>query len=215
MRPDLSPDLARQLEHLATLAADDDLGTEELPTVRVLLRGGGTVAGHVLVLEAGNRVLLGDSSGSQLTTLMLSEIIGMVLETGPSTASLFGTPLRRREDAPTKLELKRRIKAIADKTGARLSNDLTIDVPWDDLPTGEETRGDLNELLDQLDAALVELTGDELGAEALASITSVSFRKASTVGVSASDGTLVISIRSQADRLLGPTEFLQQVEAAL
>lgn len=215
IRPDSAPDLARQLDHLAGLANDDDLRTEELPTARLLLRGGGTLAGHVLAIEAGDRVLLGDSGGSQLTTLMLSEVIGMVLDTGPATDTLFGTPSRRSEDAPTKLQLKRRVKAIAEKTSARLSSELVIDVPWDDLPTGDDARSDLSSLFDQLDATLAELTGDELGVEALSPITSVSFRKASTVGVSTADGTLVVSIRSQADRVLGPTEFLGQVEAAL
>lgn len=214
VRPDLVPDLARQLQHFADLATADELSTEELPVVQLLLAAGGSVSGRVFGVSDG-RVLIGDADAVVVTTVVTSAIVGLQVSSSDATASLFGTPHRRRSDAPTKLELKRRIKTISDRISARVADDVTIDVPWADLPEGDAARCDLQELLDNIDIAFTDLTTDDLGAEALAGVTTVAVRIAPQVGVDAGDATITIGVRARGDRLVGPTELLHGLEAAL
>ena len=215
MRPNKAPDLSQQLAHLAALAADDDTATEELPVCELLLRTGSVLSGSVFSYADNASVMIGLENGTGITTVLTSELVGLSLDNSDSIAQMFGTPTTSRGDAPTKLKLKRRVKALSDKTETALKNGFAIDVPWDDLPGSAEARGDLAELLEELDATLTDLRGDDLGVEALSIISSVRLRKSAKVGVELDGEALIINVRSRGDRIMGPGALRDEIEAVL
>ncbi len=214
LRPDLIPDLASQLKRLAELSADDDNATDQLPTTTLILDNGMAVSGRIFA-SAAERVLVGQDTGTTLTTILTSTIVAISVDNGPDTSSLFGLTNQRDGAVPTRLDLKRRLKSVADKLTSRVGHELTIDMPWDDLPDGDVARSDLGGLIDDFEAAVETISSDGLGLEALGSISAVTFQKADTVGVAVSSGTVEVSLNPRSDRILGPTEFLAALESAL
>jgi len=214
-RPVKAPSLQIQLSHLVEVSAAGDSPSSELPVVDFLLSSGVWLTGRVFGQEEGEHLLIARPEDSRLVTLLASEIVALSIADGPATEHLFGGSTSARSEAPTKLQLKRRVKSIEEKSSARLEGDFSIDIPWDDLPAGEVPRADLNEIISRLDDALVDIMGDDLGREALAGLGVVRFKMAPKAGVERDGSTMIVNIRAHADRLVGPTEMRPQLEAAM
>lgn len=204
-RPDRAPDLVKLLDHLASLAKPDDAKTEDLPRVRLLLRGGLGYEGQILAAES-DRVLIG--SEESLTTLLSSEIVSVTIEQSAAGA-LFGLPESGSSSSVSNLELKRRVRKIEE------ARDLSIEFPWDDVPEDEAAKGDVVDLVDSLSSALDAISGDDLGAEALGKISSITFAVGDKTLVERSGKKIEIGIRVRDGRMLGPTKLLEDLESAL
>ncbi len=213
-RPDLIPDLARQLERLAELSADDQTPTDELPLAALMLQSGHRISGRIFHATA-ERVLVGEGTGTTFTTVLTNNIVALSFDNGPETDSLFGLTTQREGATPSRLQLKRTVKTMAAKLHSRLGREFVITVPWDDMSDGDVARGDLAGIIEELDKALDGLTGDDLGLEALKDINSIVVQRAEHVGVSVVGATIEISLNERADRVLGPVDLTAAIDAAL
>lgn len=204
-RPDRAPDLVELLDHLAGLAKPDDAKTEDLPRVQLAVRGGSGYVGQLFAAESG-RVLIGNEGS--LTALASSEIISVTIDQSDAGA-LFGLPESGSSTSVSNLELKRRVRKIEE------ARDLSIEFPWGDVPEADVAKGDVVGLVDSLSGALDAISGDDLGAEALGKISSITFAVGDKTLVDRSGKKIEIGIRVRDDRVLGPTDLLEQLESAL
>lgn len=214
-RPTKAPSLSAQLSYLAELAEAEDCPTVDLPIVEILLSSGVWISGKVASYTEGESVLLCANDESRLVSIVAKQISAVAVDDDPGTELLFGTSGSAKSGAPTQLQLKRRVKALEEKVSARLDEDITFEIPWDDLPSGDVARADLNQIVGELDGALLDIASDGLGREALATVEDLQFQMGANVGAERDGAALIVKIRAKADRLLGPEEMRSELEAAL
>lgn len=206
----------RLLGELADLATREKRGEElRLPVVTMHLRSGRDLFGHVLCVGRDGSVIF-HSIGRDNRSLdydavhLASASIEAITR---HDVQNIGRAPNLSEDAPTKLELKRKGAALENnlaERGAKLS------INFGDADPDEDQRRSLADLIEELSRIFVELMSDELGKEAIgAQLDRLELRIGSASEVSKVEKTMTFSTTAYwPTRLFGP-QLRAKIEALL
>lgn len=191
----------RVLGELAELAAREKRGEEvRLPPVTLHLRSGRDLRGVVLAIGSRDGAVLFQSGEDDAVHVAPSSIEALTRHEVRSA----GRPPMRTEDAPTKLELRRRAASLAPP--------VTIEEGDPD----PEARIALSALLDEIGEALKGISEDAMGREAMAEkIRRVELRLGSGAAVSLSGGTLTLTTTAHWPSRLSGADLRARIESLL
>ncbi|MFQ3581028.1 hypothetical protein J8C06_02010 [Chloracidobacterium validum] len=107
--------------------------------------------------------------GLDVTYIPVANISALTLHHTPDTIARlsFGAVRERSGEAPSRLELERRLRALTDWVRAEVGCDVTATIAWEAFPRGDTALLDLGALIADLRLVLGGFAADDLGRAAL------------------------------------------------
>ncbi len=171
-----------------------------LPPVTLALSNGLSVRGEYVAaheLETPRATVLvrtGDRSDSlDVAYIPVASIVALTVHHTPATLARlsFGAVRERLGEAPSRLELERRLRDLTEWLSAEVGVAVAATADWEALPRADAARLDVGELLEDLRATLAGFLADELGRAAVkAGVRALRITVGSKASVTLQDGEL-------------------------
>jgi len=182
--------------------------------VRLECSGGQTLHGEVVRYQAQSRTVLLSHQGT-LSWVDLNQVVAVTLVHAESWLQELtrGRVRGAQEPVPTRLQLRRR----ADQLAKHLL--LTrLEIPWPQLPDDDQSSHHLHIVLQEIDECWEQISRDEMGKKALATIREVILEFSKGDGqVVVEQGQCRICVGAGADGLVAfsPGDLKKKLESAL
>lgn len=166
--------------------------------LRLECSGGQTLQGQLVRYQARSRTLL-LAHQDTLSWVDLNQVVALTLvEVEPWLEELTRGQVRQSgQPAPTRLQLRREVEQLRQALGLQL-----IEVPWLQIPEDDQSAGHLALLLNEIASAWREISGDQLGREALEPIREIVLEPAALAGLILHQGRCRIQIAIEPEGML-------------
>jgi hypothetical protein len=176
-----------------------------VPPVTLLLDAGHQLKGEVIAITeatltnantADFTLLLKNAiTDWEVTYIPGSAIRGVTVHLTPETAHqlAFGKFRALTEKVPTRLELERYLRTLATQLNPTTPLDTTI--AWDEFPTADTAFQQLGDILQDLQATLLAIQSNDLGATALQTVRRLALRVDVKAGVRLQTGELIVHVK--------------------